>query len=67
MEWFNKGKLVKSDKDLQDELQALCDKIIGQQMGWSEDWSRYESLLREIYRRNLTPITRLQPTSLTKK
>jgi uncharacterized protein YdiU (UPF0061 family) len=52
---------IKTDKELQDELRALCDKVIVDQYWSIYEAERYEKLLREIYSRNLTPVTKLIP------
>ena len=51
----------KTDKDLQAELKALCNRIIGEQLVWRGDWDRYERLLKEIYERNLEPEAKIRP------
>lgn len=63
MTWFRKEK---TDKELQDELKALCDKVIAQQLGWQRDFDRYEELLLEIYKRGLVPVIKLQPRGTIK-
>lgn len=62
MNWF---ETKKTDKQLQDELKALCDKIIAQQYSSSRDMDRYEELLLEIYKRNLRPCIKLVPQSIS--
>jgi len=61
MSWFKKEKIVLTDKQLQDELKALCQKIILKQYSSSLDENRYEKLLYEIYKRNLIPEMTLSP------
>lgn len=51
----------KTDTELQNELKALCAVIVARQYGWSGDWERYEKLLVEIYKRDLTPEMTLKP------
>jgi len=59
MKWFKQHQ--QTDKELQDELKALCEKVIVSQYSSFDDMSRYENLLREIYKRNLTPEAKLVP------
>lgn len=51
----------KTDAELQAELKALCDRMSAERMGWIPDWNRYEALLKEIYKRQLTPAVKLKP------
>lgn len=59
MSWF---KITpKTDKELQDELRALVDRIVSCQFISVRNEERYEELLYEIYKRNLIPCVKLVP------
>ncbi len=64
MNFFTPIIKMKSDKELQDELRALCDKMIALQIYSYDDIERYEYLLKQIYSRDLEPITKLVPKKL---
>lgn len=61
MSWFEEK--IKTDKELQDELRALCETIVVKPYSTSTDMDRYEKLLTEIYKRNLTPSVKLSPSN----
>lgn len=49
----------KTDKELQAELKALVDKVVGIGILLTEDGQKYERLLKEIYSRGLEPETKI--------
>ncbi len=60
MSWFKSEP--KSERELQAELKALCDRVIVQNFAYSSDMARYEDLLYEMYLRNIEPAVKLEPT-----
>ncbi len=57
MKLFKKNK---TDKELQDELKALCHRVIADGYATVDRMDRYESLLLSLYERNLTPEIKLK-------
>lgn len=60
-------KTEKTDKELQDEIKALVNKVIIMQRMSEVDQDRYEKLLYTLYQRNLTPADLLEPKDKDKK
>lgn len=60
-------KTEKTDKELQDEIKALVNKVVIMQRMSEVDQDRYEKLLYTLYQRNLTPADLLEPKDKDKK